>query len=469
MYAKRTRLAAWVGVLLCLPWTLAAGETKRLTLEEAVSLALAQSPRMRSAQAEIDAADAVRKQARAHFGPILQFETRALWFSEPPSLGGGGMTPEQLAALQALAGSDPFDNAMIQFFQDLPSMFESKDYDVTVTARIVQPLSQLYAVYVGYRAGDLGVEVASVARQRRRDELAYQVTEGCLRLLQAQAGVQALEEATRTVEAHVAQARSFVEVGLIGKQDLLQAEVRLAEIRGQLLKVRHGVSLAGAALAMMLGLPAGTAVEVVAPGFGFGPEEKLGVEMAQAMALTRRPELQEIALRLEQAEYGRKLAISGFIPQLSALAMYQYNEGSLMAPPPWTLGLALSWDVWEWGATYYKVEEADAHLAMAQAGREEAERGILLDVERAWMGTREAKELIGVTGSALAHAEEQLRIEQDRYAQHVNTSTDVLDAQTRLTRARVESESARYDYLIAVAALEKAIGSLGTEDSHDHP
>ena len=368
------------------------------------------------------------------------------------------MSEEDVAALQALAGADPFDNAMIQFFQSLPDMFESEQYDVTLTARIIQPITPLYAIYHGYRLAELGVDAAGVARERQRDELVFKVRETCLRLLQAKAGVRALEESVKTVDAHVEKARSFMDVGLIGRNDFLQAEVRLAEVRGQLLKVEHGVSLAKAALSMLLNLPADSEVVIVAPEVKIGNERRLKLEAAQAMAVTRRPELRELELRIRQAEHGVKATRAGYLPQLSAMGMYQHTEGSIMKPPAWTVGVVVSWPLWEWGATYYSVEEAQAKLARARAGFEELERAIKLDVRSAWLSTREARERIDITQSGLIHAEEQVRIEQERYEQHVNTSTEVLDAQTRFTRAKVESENAHYDYLVALAALKKAMG-----------
>ena len=445
-------------VMVLAPVGASSGETVRLTIDEAVSLALKQSPRMRAADLDIDAAEAGRKAVRARFGPVLQFEGRAMYFNEPPSIGGGAMSEEDMAALQALAGADPFDNAMIQFFQSLPDMFESEQYDVTLTARIIQPLTPLYAVYHGYRLADLGVDAAGVARVRQRDELAFKVRESCLRLLQAKAGLRALEETVKTVDAHVEKARSFMEVGLIGRNDFLQAEVRLAEVRGQLLKVEHGVSLAKAALSMLLNLHAGSEVEMGTPEVKVGKGRSLKLEAAQAVTVTKRSELRELELRILQAEHGVKATRSGYLPQVSAMGMYQHTEGSIMKPPAWTVGVVVSWPLWEWGATYYSVEEAQAKLARAQAGFEELERAIKLDVRSSWLSAREARERIVITRSGLTHAEEQLRLEQERYDQHVNTSTEVLDAQTRLTRAKVESENAHYDYLVALAALKMAMG-----------
>ncbi len=437
-----------------------------LTIGQAVERALKNSPRLKGAGLDIAVAEAKRKQARAQFGPKLQFELRAMFFDEPPSIGGGAMSAEDLAALQQLAGADLFDNAMLMFFQELPTMFESEPYDVNVTARVVQPLTPLWAIYHLYKLSELEVDVARVAVERQRSELAYQVRETCLRLLQAEAGLGALDEAIKTVEAHIERARFFLDAGLISKNDLLQAEVRLADLKGRQLGVHHGALLARASLAMLLDEPATSQIRVKAP-MGEAVSGNVGsLAQVQAEAAATRPELRELDLRILQAERGVKAAWQGYIPTVAALAQYQHNEGSIMAPPTWTGGLVVDFNVWEWGATHYSIEEAEARLARARTGRQELVRGIDLQVQAAWLKLQETAEKIQIARSAVVQATEQVRLERERYEAQQNTSTDVLDAQTRLTQARVTTDSAEIEHRISLAALDKAIGRLPGTGTH---
>mgnify|MGYP001430220971 CR=1 FL=1 len=129
-----------------------------------------------------------------------------------------------------------------------------------------------------------------------------------------------------------------------------------------------------------------------------------------------------------------------------------------MAPPTWMGAAVLSWDVWEWGSSHYKVEEAKIMLSKVEMARKELDRGVALQVQAAWLKLGEAAERIQIAKDGLSHAEEQLRMEQERFAAQQSTSTEVLDAQMRLTQAQVEQENANYEYLIAEAALRKATG-----------
>jgi outer membrane protein TolC len=71
---------------------------------------------------------------------------------------------------------------------------------------------------------------------------------------------------------------------------------------------------------------------------------------------------------------------------------------------------------------------------------------------------REAERQILVSRKAIEQAEENFRITQERYKEQVTTSSDVLDAQILLTRAKSDYTNAIGDYHISHANLERAMG-----------
>jgi outer membrane protein TolC len=461
-----------------------AGAELRLTLDEAVAQALERSPRLRGARSAVDAAEAQRKQARAQFGPKLQFETQAMFFDAPPSFGGDmegmefGPAVEQLQQVEqvAQAQGDAVDQAiagglvglgegLAAGLGSLDELFVNERYDVTISARLIQPLTPLWGIYQAYKLSALQVDAARVAVERQRSQLAFQVRQAGLGWLQAEAGLRALEQAIETVRAHVARARHYLDAGLIERNDLLQAEVRLADLRGQRLEARQGLELASASLAMLLALPPQTEVRIAAPADApqLGADRLPPLAELQAEAAGARPELRELDLRIAQAERGVRAAWQGYIPQVSLLGQYQHNEGSIMKPPTWTGGVVVDFNVWEWGATYYAVEQRQAQLARARAGREELRRAIDLEVRRAWLKIKLTAERMRIAAASLEQAREQVRLEQERYAAQQATSTDVLDAQSRLTRARVTADNAAFSHRIALAALELAVGRTPAE------
>jgi outer membrane protein TolC len=83
---------------------------------------------------------------------------------------------------------------------------------------------------------------------------------------------------------------------------------------------------------------------------------------------------------------------------------------------------------------------------------------IALDVKNAWLQVREAEKQVLVAQTIIAQAEENFRINEERYKEQVATSTDVLDALTLLTRAKSDHANALADYHLYEARLDRAMG-----------
>jgi outer membrane protein TolC len=148
------------------------------------------------------------------------------------------------------------------------------------------------------------------------------------------------------------------------------------------------------------------------------------------------------------------------LPQVSAIATYQHTEGqgTFFPKNAFFAGGLLKWDVWDWGGKYYATRAARARVAQAELGMRLLREGVELQTKKAYLDLQQAGEELTVARAAIVEAEENYRIEQKRFAANANTSTDVLDAQLALTRAKLSYTSALYGHYIARAALERAVG-----------
>ena len=86
------------------------------------------------------------------------------------------------------------------------------------------------------------------------------------------------------------------------------------------------------------------------------------------------------------------------------------------------------------------------------------EDGIRFQVKEAVLYLEEAEKNIPTTQKAVLQAEENLRVSKERYRSQLTTSTEVLDAQTLLTQARLNYYNSLYDYNLAEARLQRAMG-----------
>ncbi|MEK6606841.1 MAG: TolC family protein, partial [Myxococcota bacterium] len=329
-----------------------------------------------------------------------------------------------------------------------------------LTLSLIQPLTPLWTVYEGYSARDRGVDAATLHREVAGRDVTFQVVEAFFRLLQATRLEAVATQSVEQVEGQVRRARSFEQRGLVARNDVLRADLGLAAVRQRLIQARGGAAIARARLAMVVGLPADTVLEPAAPGDALPPHVVASAEEAERLAVERRGEIREVEARAGQARAGARAAWSRMLPQVSAVATHQRNEGSSFAQEASTsVGGFLSWDVWEWGSTYYGADEAGVRAEQARLALDRVRDGVRLEARAAFVGASVTGEALDVSRRAVAQAEENFRIETRRYEESANTSFDVLDAETLLTQARGQLETATYDYLIADAALRRAVGA----------
>jgi outer membrane protein TolC len=81
-------------------------------------------------------------------------------------------------------------------------------------------------------------------------------------------------------------------------------------------------------------------------------------------------------------------------------------------------------------------------------------------VKQAYLEMLRSEKNVGVSETSIAQAEENLRMNEERYKYQVATATDVLDAVVLLAQARVNYVSALADFNIAKAALDRAMGRM---------
>jgi outer membrane protein len=180
------------------------------------------------------------------------------------------------------------------------------------------------------------------------------------------------------------------------------------------------------------------------------------------LATRDRPEMTAAHQRIEQARGGVGVAKSALLPNIMGLLSYQHTEGqsAFMPKNAWFVGGTLSWDLWDWGKNWNGVKEANARSRQAEIAARSLRDQLVFDAQRRLTEARTAYQSVGLARSSLAAAEEAYRIQSVRYAEGAATTTDVIDAETDVSRARSAYSQARYDYYLAQAAVARAVGQL---------
>ncbi len=261
-------------------------------------------------------------------------------------------------------------------------------------------------------------------------------------------------------QVKVSQAR--LKAGVITNADLLRVEVAEANARQQQIVAHTSGITTTAQLLDALGLRPDDDVELVEPSTLLDQSAAalpdLGLATTQAEA--HRPEVQQLKLTALSADRNRAARNFSLLPEIDAEGGYVRTDGQLFAPPnQWFVGVKATWAVWEWGATYFQARAASKQAQAAALELEDEKRGVAVEVHNAVAQTQAAAVAVDVAKEAIASAQEAYRVEQALVQAGSATTTDLLDAQSALTTARLNLARARYDLAIQHVALTRVMGN----------
>ncbi|GEM_PF-661068 len=432
--------------------------TKRVTITECVQEAMNIHPSVKQAKQAVEASEASLKSVRGSFGPSLTVEGNVIRWDEEQkmSFGGGGgadlslLPPPQTVYEQLLAG-------MLSGFSGGTIIQEQVTWQVSAT--LMQPITPLWTVYKAYQLGKLGINVAQVKEEEARIAAALNVVDAYYAHLQARAMLEVIQASIKRVQAALEKVEKLKEAQLVGKGDVLKVKVALASALQGEVQAKNAVELTRAVLAAHVGWSMDVYLEPADISKVLPSRPSATMRGAMETAIEKRPELAQLRLSLQQVGLAEEIVWAEYIPTVVALGTYTHAEGSPMRKEDsYFIGLNLSWKVFEWGKTWYKIDESRAQARQLQSAMEMAANYISLEVKRAWLDFSSAFENLKATEVRIEQAEENFRIQSKLYEEQYKTSTDLLEAEADLTEATAQRALAFYKVWQARAAMGKAMG-----------
>jgi outer membrane protein len=324
--------------------------------------------------------------------------------------------------------------------------------------QVNQPLSQQYRI--GLQLGLLRAQRDTAVEQERaqRHAVVAEVKRVYFSILQTQAALESAEEAIRLYRELDRVTGDFVLRQVALKAENLEVKTLLANAEYEALALRNPLETQKEQLNILLGRDVGTAFELGAVGDASDGETDL--DAARRLALDRRPEVRQAALKLKQAEADRRVKRSEYIPDLSLSFNYfsPVNYGSLIPANIATVGLLFEWEPFDWGRKRLEVAEKAKTVEQANLSLRQAQAQVAVDVGNRFRKLREARQLLAVRVLARETAQENLRVANNRYKQQMILLKDVLQLQTSLAGANQNYQAALAAYWTARADFEKALG-----------
>jgi len=361
------------------------------------------------------------------------------------------------------------DNESLQRFEipglSLPPSVVAPQDDFSLTTSFTQPLFTGFALVNRLRIAGLAQEIAELRQALARQNVIFEARRRYFQVLKDEKLLQVAEDSVRQIAAQRDVADNFFQVGMTPRNDLLQAQVELANAEQALVVAGNDLEISRANLNLLLRLPISAPLALV-DILDWSPFP-LTVSACQDLAATQRLEIPVAEREVAVAEKELALARKDLYPTVDLQGSYlargddwQLDGGEGIGDESsWSVTAVASWNFWEWGRTSFGMGERRSRLQQARLRRQEIGEQIQFEVQQAYLRTKDSERNITTVAQAIEQARENLRINEERYREQVATSTDVLIAQTLLSLTRTNYTNALYNFHIAKASLDLATGT----------
>ena len=434
----------------------AAPDTLRLSVDEAVSIALRQSDEVGVAAAQVNVADAQYGAARANVLPQLRF------------------SGSYLHVYESARG------------QAVGSVFNQPN-TYTAAANISQTLFQGGKLVSAARAANELREAARFDEREQRANVTLLVQRAYLQALFADRIAELQQRNLALASSRVVQVEQFERAGQAARYDVLRARVERANIEPLAIQALSDRELAVLELKRVLNLPVERPVALVSRIDPVAAAALLGA-MDETTAVAERAAVRSAELNLAARQLGVRVARADYFPTLTAF----FQSGYQAYPPPGSgfpttrgtlsdtncpagsaatlrcqnggffsdrqAGLNISFPIFDGFRVKSNVDLAKAQTRLAELQLQQQREAVSLDVARARAELRRARAVFAARQQNSAEADEAFRLATLRFARGLSTQLEVSDAQLALLTAQSTEARATYDLFLASADLARSLG-----------
>lgn len=405
-----------------------------LTLDRCIDIGLRNQPSIRAARGTVDVYYARKSLAEAGYYPRVDAEAGYSRF-KPSTISTGTGT---VGVSGRVTSTDSFDQ-----------------YATGVSAN--QTIFDFWKTGTQVNIEQLSIDSSREDLRFTEDQVILNVKQAYFALLEAQRNLEVAGETVIKFQQILEQAKAFYSVGSKPKFDVTNAEVDLGNARLDLIRARNSLKIAKVTLNNRLGVPD-------APDYAIEDNlsfVKYGISLQEALAAAyeNRPELRSIAFKMKATEEAVSLAQKDYLPALYGNASYSWagdrfgvNDGG------WSTGLSLSIPIFSGFSTRSRISEAKANLLILSANEETLRQSVLLEVQQALLFLTDLEAGIPVAELTVKASQENVEIANGRYAAGVGNPIEVTDANVGLSNARKTLNQVLYNYQVARASLERAMG-----------
>jgi outer membrane protein TolC len=333
-----------------------------------------------------------------------------------------------------------------------------KRFTTAVAPLLVLPLTQQHRIGLNIDLAKLDRRLAQEKLRSDRQALVAEVKRSYYGILHTESALDSVREALTSYHELDRVTGELLVKGVALKADQLQVQTHLAKAEFEQVDLGNQLATQQEQLNSLLGRDVLTSFRVLAvPEATFADVD---LTAARRRALAQRPEVRQARLKIQQARDERGIRKSEYIPDVSLGATYLglHNFQNVVPENTASVGVAVNWEIWDWGRRRDEVAVASKAIEQAQNGLRDVEDQVLIDVSDTLRKLAQSRLALRESQLGQETARQVLQDTSSRYRTQAAVLSDVLQSQASLADANDQYEQALLGFWTAKAEFERALG-----------
>jgi outer membrane protein TolC len=419
----------------------------RLTLAQAIDLALKQNRALKLARLAIEESESKKEIARAAYFPQIRNESSILHVTE---VAGVVIPPGSFGVVPSVGPIPP------------KSLFigQGSLTGYTSGTQLAQPLTQNLKIHEANRAAAADVKMARVQVDEAEEDIALKVRQTYFDLLIAQLKLEAAHDEVAAGQVKDDESANAVAQGLSLEVVALQSRASLLDARQSALSESLQIHDLTLTLDDLLGLPLTTQVDLD-PDLNATFISFPSREDCIRTALEHSPAIRTAQEQMTKAKAGLGVARDAYIPDVTALARYSYQSGvPLLVHNFGTFGVTMSYDLFDGGKRTAQIRDARAVVAQAQVNLDKAQNEVKIRVETAYDKVEQLEDMVRVAQQASKVRTEAARLADRQFEQDASLTSVRADAHAKAILAEASLLEATLGLSLAQGDLIRTTGQV---------
>jgi outer membrane protein TolC len=419
----------------------------RLTLEQAINLALKQNHSIHLRSLSVDQTQSKKDEARSNYLPQLKTSGNILHLTELE----GVEIPAGSLGTYPSTGPVPTQSFFVG---------QGSDTAYTGGVGLEQPLTQLFRIRHANVAAQQDVLIAKTQLDQTQDAIALQVRQLYYNILTTQQKLQASQDQLAADQIKDEESRSDVARGNALEISVLQSKAAILQAQQNSLTLRLQGNDLRRQLADVLGLPVETAIDLDPSAAAVAIDIPSRLD-AVRIALDQNQDLKAARQTLVKAQAGLAAAKDAYIPDVTALSRYSYQSGvPFLAHNFGTFGFSFSYDLFDGGRREAKIREARSEVSSAGVAVDKLESEIEVQVQGIYDRVDELKQMVDLAEQVLKVRTEAARLADRQFEQSAALNSARSQNHADLASATASLLEANCGLSLAEADLKRAIGQM---------